>query len=217
MIIRPHNQPGAYDNREGWLPLCAWPEDCTVQWGDVGLVVCREKDKENYLTAFFEAFPVEPRTFIRGEGKTIVEAEANAFAKLERYQACAGHEFEMGTFLNGAGICKHCRMFSSKAIEPIYPCHTCGELTWHSHDQEGRYFCKPCYDTKPIELQSESEQKNRALLARHRDWMAEQVKKPKEQRDAETKAALESMLIKLANAPDDSVGDIQLHENDENI
>ena len=52
-----------------------WKDNCFVQCGDEGVVL----DKvDSYLTAFFEAFPKEPKTFIRGEGKTIAEAEKQA-------------------------------------------------------------------------------------------------------------------------------------------
>ena len=117
MIIRDHCLPGSYHNREGWTPRCAWPEDCTVQWGGDGLVFAPD-GTHAYTTAFFEAFPTEPSTFLRGEGPTVEAAEAEAFAKLERYLACPGHEFEKAGYTNGAGLCKHCRLFRSRIFEP---------------------------------------------------------------------------------------------------
>ena len=79
-----------------------WPEDCGVQCGGMGLVLGRKDslekvlssdtplttlteeaaDDKSYTTAFFEAFPRNPSCFIRGEGKTIEEAEEKAYQKL---------------------------------------------------------------------------------------------------------------------------------------
>lgn len=119
MIIADHHLPGSWRYQPENEPKCAWPDDCMVQWGDSG-VVLREADKGgSYRTAFFEAFPRNPNTFIRGEGATVGDAEASAFAKFQKYQACDGHEFERRGYTNGAGFCKHCGFFGSKAFEPI--------------------------------------------------------------------------------------------------
>jgi len=118
-----------------------WAEDCFVQCGGDGIVFERkgalvniftsEKPLETYAeerslpstytTAFFEAFPNNPATFLRGEGKTIEEAEEQAWQKFQRYLACAGHEFEKRGYTNGAGFCKHCNMFACKVFEPEPP------------------------------------------------------------------------------------------------
>jgi hypothetical protein len=88
-----------------------------VQWGGRGLVFV--EDGDNYRTAFFEAFTKEPDTFIRGEGSSVEEAEADAFQKYERYRACENHEFERRKYRNGAGFCKHCGLFKSQCFEPL--------------------------------------------------------------------------------------------------
>ena len=116
MIIRDHCRPGAYGNREGWEPACDWPEDCVVQWGGQGVVFEGERVRR---TAFFEAFPADPATFIRGEGADVPAAEAAAFAKFTRQRDCAGHELERRGYTNGAGICAHCGLFVSHAFEPL--------------------------------------------------------------------------------------------------
>jgi hypothetical protein len=77
------------------------------------------KDSSYYKTAFFEAFPENPRTFIRGEGKTVKEAEEKAWEKLQGYLACEGHEFERRNYKNGVGFCKYCNMFKSHAFKPL--------------------------------------------------------------------------------------------------
>ncbi len=110
-------QPGNWKNKEGWLPQCAWEDDTYVPWGGKGLVLVKEG--ESYTTAFFEAFPHNPDTFIRGEGRTVPEAEQDAWNKFQRIRACPGHEFERRGYTNGCGFCKHCNMSSSKAFEPL--------------------------------------------------------------------------------------------------
>ena len=97
--------------------VCKWPFDCFIQCGGSGLVI--DEQKGDYTTAFFEAFPRNPDTFIRGEGKTVEEAERMAFAQLTRIQACPSHDFERDRFKNGCGICKHCGLFMSRVFEPI--------------------------------------------------------------------------------------------------
>lgn len=120
MIICSQCLPGSY-NHHGHTPVCEWPADCTVQWGARGVVLRRQENGGSYNTAFFEAFPTKPKTFIRGEGSTIEEAERSAFGQFEKFQACPNHEFERRNYTNGAGFCKHCGLFNSTAFEPIEP------------------------------------------------------------------------------------------------
>lgn len=75
--------------------------------------------KGAYRTAFFEAFPTDPATFIRGEGVDVPAAEMAAWAKFACQRDCAGHELERRGYRNGAGICKHCGLFVSRAFEPL--------------------------------------------------------------------------------------------------
>ena len=89
MIVRTHCLPGTRLNPDGALPVLDWPADCVVQWGDRGIVF--DRDGGSRSTAFFEAFPTEPATFLRGEGATVVEAEADAFARFTRQRDCPGH------------------------------------------------------------------------------------------------------------------------------
>jgi hypothetical protein len=117
--IAPQHLPGGW--RHGYEPVCSWPDDCYVQWGDRGLVLRERENGGSYATAFFESFPEDPKTFIRGEGATVEAAERSAFAKFERYRACSGHELERRGYTNGAGFCKHCGLFVSNAFDPIEP------------------------------------------------------------------------------------------------
>lgn len=118
--------------------LKPWPENCFVQCGGDGLVIASKgslnkvftsedplkelavqaSHPESYITAFFEAFPKEPDTFIRGEGKDIAAAEEDAWTQYLSFVACKGHEFEKRGYTNGAGFCVHCGMFKSKAFVP---------------------------------------------------------------------------------------------------
>lgn len=139
-----------------------WPQDCYVQGGDDGIVfteegafdavmsssvealevVCGKTSRAHYTTAFFEAFPKHPSTFIRGEGKTVDEAEACAWTQYEKFASCPNHEFERRGYRNGAGFCKHCGMFASKAFEPLDHCCICDQPTHHIQDRHQRWYCE---------------------------------------------------------------------------
>lgn len=98
-------------------PSVDWPDDTYVQWGASGIVV----GKNPYRTAFFEAFPAsrdDAGGFIRGEGKTIVEAENDALAKYQKQVAC-DHLWGRERYTNGGQLCRHCRAFRSRVLKEI--------------------------------------------------------------------------------------------------
>lgn len=149
----------------------SWPEDCFVQCGESGLVMKKgslEKtlssknpiktvvENTSYITAFFEAFPKNPNTFIRGEGKTVEEAEEKAYKKFVKYSSCSGHEFESRRYRNGGGFCKHCGMFGSQSIPPVEKCEICGEKTWwhlaeiEEDDIHKHTWCEKCSDEEKV-------------------------------------------------------------------
>jgi hypothetical protein len=101
------------------VPQDTWPDDCMVQWGDRGVVISAEGTRG---TAFFEAFP-KPEGFFRGEGKTIAEAEAAAFAKYTRFMACAEHAWSRRNYNNGGCFCRNCGVF----MVVMHPVATLGE------------------------------------------------------------------------------------------
>lgn len=133
-VIRPQHE------KETWRPLLAWPDDCVVQWGGRGVVLGRER---SYGTAFFEAFPGDGSAgFIRGEGRTVEEAEADAFASYSRHAGCArdgGHRWtrsrrlsateprerngrkvpRLNTYLNGGTFCLRCGAFQT-TMRPVH-------------------------------------------------------------------------------------------------
>lgn len=106
-----HQLSGILTGHVDYVPQCEWPDDCTVQWGH-GIIPA---------TPFFEAFP--PGTFIRGEGKTIAEAEQKAFAQYRSEFDCrhiwGRHHGQRGTYLNGAGWCRKCGAFRGRMFQPV--------------------------------------------------------------------------------------------------
>ncbi len=128
-----------------YLCLKPWPQSCGVQAGGKGLVIDTGAPSGSYTTAFFEAFPAEPNcdTFIRGEGPTVEEAEAKAFAQYEKFSQCShASGFERRSYTNGAGFCKDCGMFKSKAFEPTTRCKVCDTPCNWTSDKHGNPYCK---------------------------------------------------------------------------
>lgn len=149
-----------------WDCLKPWPADCFVQCGGDGIVLPAGGLKAAltesaaglkvigemagkvpmregaYRTAFFEAFPKNPSTFIRGEGATIEEAEASAWRQFEKFRACAKHQFHRKGYRNGAGFCRKCGMFKSKVFRVLDRCkYNCGR-PGYDHDKNGKWYCR---------------------------------------------------------------------------
>lgn len=101
-----------------YQPRHEWPGDTLVQWGGRGVVL----GKNPYTTAFFEAFPDKKLTagggFIRGEGKTIEEAEDDAFAQFTRETSCQ-HLWGRENYTNSGQLCRHCRAFRFGHVKEI--------------------------------------------------------------------------------------------------
>lgn len=117
-----------------------WPEGAFLQCGKKGVVISRTKDKPSYQTAFFEAFPQNPATFIRGEGETVELAELNAFKKYEKIMACEGHEFKRRGE-SESGSCTKCGLFMSDIFPPVHACVECGKKEVnYSHGE--KYYCR---------------------------------------------------------------------------
>lgn len=118
-----------------------WPEECFVQCGNSGIVFTKKsiaesfatplesaieileiqgnpenRGEEYYKTCFFEAFPLE--TFLRGEGKTIEEAEEKCWNAYAKILGCQSHEFERRNRQDGYAFCKHCN-YSGMFLEPL--------------------------------------------------------------------------------------------------
>jgi hypothetical protein len=124
--IAPHCQPGGW--RGGYTPRHPWGAT-RIQWGT-------HRDG-----AFVEACPPEPLGgFIRADASTLAEAEDRAWAKLQRALSCPGHEYERRNYRNGAGFCRHCNRFESRAFEPLERCAVCAAPTYHL-PRSGQWYC----------------------------------------------------------------------------
>lgn len=143
--LREHGHPRLVENTDVHARH-PWPDDCKVQGGANGVVFTRDPDRPSYRTAFVEAFPVEPRTFVRGEGATVEEAEDDAWAKLSAILGCpTGHaDFETRGYRNGLGFCTACGMSRSGAFdvkEVGHPCAVCGVgCNWSNVGDD--WFCE---------------------------------------------------------------------------
>lgn len=179
--------------------LQEWPRDCYLQAGGHGIVIDSKAPgaptlagaltnvheaqavlaaaligQENpragiRFTAFFEAFPKDPPTFIRGEGATIEEAECDAWGQFQKIRACPAHEFEQRDYQNGGGICKHCGLFQMGVIPPVENCYHCDQPTWGEQDNKGRRWCEKCAEAIPEEDQTEIQK----LVRRSRQQMVD--------------------------------------------
>lgn len=176
MILARNSSGGFYECKKDWPT-----EDCFIQCGGDGVVFTQHSMEEvltdplkqigaitgvlseeksplelpYYRTAFFEAFPRNPNTFIRGEGKTVEEAEADCWNQYQKYFECDHPSFEPRDYTNGAGHCTKCGLWFPSVIDPIHPCKVCGEKTWFSRDKDGDYWCEKCYEEMPIEKMTE--------------------------------------------------------------
>lgn len=147
-----------------------WPDNCFVQGGGNGIVLttgtmqqtlsnpeeavkCLTGQTPHYMTAFFEAFPKEPSTFIRGEGKTVEEAEDSAWKQFQKITACTKHEFEAKGYTNGCGFCKHCGLFGIDVLPITEKCVVCGVPTYCKSDKNGKFYCKTCPIPQDLKLQ----------------------------------------------------------------
>lgn len=135
-----------------------WPQDCFVQCGGNGIVVesldeafenpvdtikavSGEKSTQKfYRTAFFEAFPKDPSCFLRGEGSSIEEAEADAYTQYLEVVNCKEHEFDRKGRTDGYAYCKHCS-YSSTVLEPLTKCVDCGVPTAKFQDRDKQHRC----------------------------------------------------------------------------
>jgi hypothetical protein len=133
---------------DGYTCAFDWPAECFVQAGERGIVYSSDG---KYETAFFEAFPRNPNTFVRGEGETVADAERSAWDRYQRHIACPGHEFERCGYTNGGGFCKHCNMWSSTAFEPLTHCCVCDKPTDYTVDSDGKYYCEEHQREMPLE------------------------------------------------------------------
>lgn len=129
--------------------LHAWPDDCFVQGSSKGLVFVR--GGANYYTAFVEAFPRNPDTFIRGEGEDMPAAEDAAWKKYLAVTGCPHTSgYDRRGYRNGAGFCKDCGMFKSNVFDLAEigsVCSVCGIGTYWTL-KGGLLYCEQ-HDPSP--------------------------------------------------------------------
>jgi hypothetical protein len=165
-----------YDSKYEW--------NCFCQGGTSGIVLPRDSmnkifvsdpltglaegiaSKESYTTAFFEAFPRNPGCFLRGEGKTIDEAEESCWNQYQKVLNCK-HEMERRNRTDGYGYCKHCS-YSSTVFEPLTKCCKCGKPTAYSQDHKGGWYCEKHKRFKPKDPNAKSWQVFEHRLPRKR-------------------------------------------------
>lgn len=139
-----------YDSKYEWGCFCQGGSDGIVlPKGSLDKVFGEEPLKglaegmaseECYTTAFFEAFPRNPNCFLRGEGKTIEEAEESCWKKYQKVLTC-NHEMERRGRTDGYGYCKHCA-YAGMVFEPLTKCCKCGKPTAHTQDYKGNWYCE---------------------------------------------------------------------------
>lgn len=118
---------------------CKYEWGCFCQAGRHGIVF---SSNGNYKTAFFEAFPKSSKCFLRGEGKTVEEAEEECWQKYQKVISC-DHEMERRHRTDGYAYCKHCD-YSAMIFEPLTKCCKCGVPTAYAKDTRNKYYCKKC-------------------------------------------------------------------------
>lgn len=152
-------EPSVFSRDRTPYPLqYPWPAEYQVQCGDQGFVLTAEG---SYRTAFFEVFP--PGTFIRGEGPTIAEAEADAYTQYQRQLQCAVHSYDRGAYRNGYGICTQCG-HGALVFEPLERCVICQAPTYFLHALDGQWYCACHQDQVPPALVPPSSQLLQRLI-----------------------------------------------------
>jgi hypothetical protein len=132
-------------NSSGTDYVCKYDWGCFVQCGGSGIVF--SKDGSSYTTAFFEAFPNNPKCFLRGEGNTVQDAEESCWLKYQKLLSC-DHEMERRDRTDGYGYCKHCS-YSSMVFEPLTKCCKCGLPAAYGKDYKNRWYCKKHHKMRP--------------------------------------------------------------------
>lgn len=111
-------------------------------------VIGEETQKKHYRTAFFEAFPKNPNCFIRGEGKSVQEAEEKAWDKYQKILNCHTHEWDRRNRTDGYVFCSKCPL-SGSFLEPTTCCYVCSIPT--SRTVNKKVVCINHYIELPFE------------------------------------------------------------------
>lgn len=103
-------------------------------------VLCEDTTKAHYRTAFFEAFPKNPRCFLRGEGQTIEAAELDAWNKYQRILHCKEHIWDRRDRDDGYAFCTQCPL-SGTFLEPLTKCKICDVPTAEHQGKDKIVYC----------------------------------------------------------------------------
>ncbi len=101
-----------------------WNKDLKMQCGEKGIVASLKRNN-SYTTAFFEVFPKSPKIVIRGEGKTLEDAEMDAWNKFEKISNCV-HSYVRVDNTREA-FCKKCQIKVLNYFAPESKCFSCGK------------------------------------------------------------------------------------------
>jgi hypothetical protein len=89
-----------------------WPPFHLLQGGEDGIVIVA--NGKNYKTAFVEI--LVDHSLIRGEGKTLAEAELSCWNKYLNFITCNPHNWEAKHYVNGTGVCSKCSIMKSNVF-----------------------------------------------------------------------------------------------------
>jgi hypothetical protein len=144
-----------------------WGKDCSVKCGSDSLSLNSddlnkklkkiiELDDEINISsrtvAFFEAyFNMEPSCVIRGEGKTIEEAEVAAYRQYRKILTCHHFELDRRGRADGFAYCKACPYYGM-ILYPLTNCHTCDLPACYKKDLAGNWYCEEDYYQLDIDL-----------------------------------------------------------------
>lgn len=140
-----------------------------IQGGDSGLVFGGGK---SYQTSFIEVFPTigKHSTFIRGEGKSMREAEESAMIKVKAAENCPEHDFSRKVSgserTDGSGTCIKCKLFSSTALDPMTKCFICNTPSKKSFGS--KFVCLKDYYAMDIkDVIAEAQEKYEKMTETH--------------------------------------------------
>jgi hypothetical protein len=146
----------------GYFVKHEWPDDAYLQGNDYGIVL----SKNSYETAFFEVFPKNPKTFIRGEGKTLEEAETQAWKFYQKIINCSKHDFVRRDESNH-GICKNCNLFMTEIFETCKKCPNCNKEAYFFYQnpetKDEKYYCLEHFFEK-LEIHYKDTFKNKKII-----------------------------------------------------
>lgn len=111
-----------YGQRPFYYLAQDWPDGTFAQGGNVQRAA-RDGSGTIEDLVFIEVFPPEPSTYMRGEGATFEEAEADVWTRWTKVTGCpavaasGAHTYETRGYRNGAGFCRACNLFSSHVFD----------------------------------------------------------------------------------------------------